>query len=264
MFVYWMPYLNLAYPHKGAKEYRIGRSVFIEDTPQNWLSATGRERPKHLEIHRDFTPSSDDRESNPLYGTIITSEDDKWLTNNIDVAVAVLYFLGDTFQVGRPAECFAYHRIAFSKPSSTGDSDLVGYWTKHGYLMESSASLALYPPLAVRGNQAAYRVNTTSPEFQELLHRISTDPNDRIVVAVRQYLRTQFTDTFTSPLAEDYALHCGALEAALGIDALQGGVGERFVAALAAIYGTEDSFEDFFLGLFIARSLFVHGVSSSP
>jgi hypothetical protein len=84
-----------------------------------------------------------------------------------------------------------------------------------------------------------------------------------MVVAVRQYFRTQFIDTFTSPLAEDYALHCGAIEAALDLDALNRGVSERFVESLAGIYGKHDYFETFFLGLYISRSLFVHGVSSN-
>jgi hypothetical protein len=81
-----------------------------------------------------------------------------------------------------------------------------------------------------------------------------------LVVAVRQYFRTQFSDVFTSTNAEDHATHCSAIEAALGIDAMQRGVGERFVAALVAIYGNESGFEEFFFGLYVARSLFIHGL----
>ncbi len=262
MLLYWMPYLQLSYPHRGPRELRIGNAVFFEDTIENWTTIIQRPRPKHLEIHRDYPVMESEELGDPLFGTLVRSDDDKWLTDHIDESVAVLYFLGDDFRQGRPAECFAYHRLSLD-PTTAQDTDLVGYWTKHGYLMESSEHLVLYPPLAVRGNQRAYRIDTDADECKELLRRFLADPHDRLVVAVRQYFRTQFTDTFTSPLAEDYALHCGAIEAALDLDALKPGVSERFVESLAGIYGKHDYFETFFLGLYISRSLFVHGVSSN-
>lgn len=261
MLLYWMPYLQLSYPHRGPRDYRIGKAIFFEDTPENWTSIVQRPRPQHLEIHRDFPAVESEEQGDPLFGTLVRSDDEKWLTDHVDESVAVLYFLGDDFRQGRPAECFAYHRLSLD-PATAQDSDLVGYWTKHGYLMESSGHLVLHPPLAVRGNQRAYRIDTDADEYKELLRRFLADPHDRLVVAVRQYFRTQFTDTFTSPLAEDYALHCGAIEAALDLDALKPGVSERFVESLAGIYGKYDYFETFFLGLYISRSLFVHGVSS--
>jgi len=261
MLIYWMPYLTLSYPHRGPKEIRVGKAVFFEDTPANWSQLVGRERPKHLEIHRNF-PSHGEQVGDPLFGTLVRSEDEGWLADHIDAAVAVLYFLGDDDQRGRPAECFAYHRITL-KDDSTGDSDLVGYWTKHGYLMESSGSMVLYPPLAARGNMRAYGPKVDSPENQQLLTRFDANAYDRLAVAVRQYFRTQFTDTFTSPPAEDYALHCGAIEATFDIDALKPGVSERFVEALTSVFGNDDRFETFFLGLYVSRSVFVHGVATN-
>lgn len=262
MLLYWMPYLQLSYPHRGPREFRIGNAVFFEDTIQNWTTIIQRPRPKHLEIHRNYPVKESEGLGDPLFGTLVRSSDDKWLTDHIDESVAVLYFLGDDFRQRRPAECFAYHRLSLA-PATAQDTDLVRYGTKHGYLTESPRHLVLYPPLAVRGNQQAYRIDTDADECKELLRRFLADPHDRMVVAVRQYFRTQFTDTFTSPLAEDYALHCGAIEAALDLDALKPGVSERFVESLAGIYGKHDYFETFFLGLYISRSLFVHGVSSS-
>lgn len=261
MLLYWMPYLTLSYPHRGPKEVRVGKATFFEDTPDNWDLVVGRSRPKHLEIHRDF-PSIGEQVGDPLYGTLVRCEAEGWLTDHIDAAVAALYFLGDEDQRGRPAECFVYHRIAL-KSDTTDDSDLVGYWTKHGYLMESSESIALYPPLPVRGNMSAYQLQMGKPENQRLMQRFEANPHDRLVVAVRHYFRSQFSDIFTSPLAEDYALHCGAIEAAFNIDALKPGVGERFVEALAGVFGKHDRFETFFLGLYVSRSLFVHGVGTN-
>ncbi len=263
MLLYWMPYLQLSYPHWGRREFRIGQAIFFEDTPQNWTSIVQRPRPKHLEIHRDFPAKEIEKVGDPLFGTLVRSDDDNWLTDHIDESVAVLHFLGDTLRQGRPAECFAYHRLALDS-ATAHDSDWVGYWTKHGYLIESSAHLVLYPPLAVRGNLKSYSVYTDQAEHTELLRRFSADPHDRLVVSVRQYFRSQFADTFTSPFAEDFALHCGAIEAAFNLDALTPGVSNRFVESLSGIYGKNERFEAFFLGLYISRSLFVHGVSFNP
>ncbi len=264
MLVYWMPYLTLTYPHRGPKQYAVGKAQFVPDTPANWSNIVGCPRPKHLEIHRDFPPRTTDKEpkifGDPLYGTLVHCEDELWLADHIDAAVAVLYFLGDDFMRGLPAECFLYHGLRVTG-QTMGDSDFVGYTTKHAELWESSQSLVLLPPLAVRGNHSPYRPDLDKTEHQALLKRISDDPIDRLVVAVRQYFRTQFSDIFTSPLTEDYALHCGAIEAALDINSLESGVGGRFVQALMEVYGEEDRFKDFFYGLYVSRSLFVHGAS---
>ena len=231
-------------------------------SPTTFLPRTQRPRPKYLDIHRDFPAAESTHLGEPLFGTLVRADDDQWLSDHIDEAVAILYFLGDDVRYGRPSECFFYQQVGLSSETSE-DSDLVGYWTKHGYKIESSVNLVLHPPLAIRGNQRRYQIRTDGRERQEILNRFSNNPHDRLVVAVRQYFRTQFTDTFISPLAEDYSLHCGAIEAALDLDALRPGVSERFVESLTDIFGREDHFEEFFLGLYVSRSIFVHGVSTN-
>jgi hypothetical protein len=242
------------------KEYRIGDAVFFDDTPDSWQTFVGCPRPEYLTIHRDFPHINSDTVGDPLYGTLVRSDNEAWLRSNIDEAVAIVYFLGDSFRSGVPAECFAYQQLGLNLHHE-GSRDLVAFWTKHGQLIESSRSLVLFPPLSVRGNLRQYRIDAVSRENSALLQRFGHDPYDRLVVAARQYFRTQFSDVFTSPAAEDYAAHCSALEAALGIDARQPGVGDRLTALLIEHYGDEPQFEDFFYGLYVARSYFVHGVA---
>jgi hypothetical protein len=82
-----------------------------------------------------------------------------------------------------------------------------------------------------------------------------------VIVAVRQYFRTQFSDFFTSPLDEDFALHCSAIEAAL--DILRGDASaEGFASALKAQYPLSPKSELFFLGLYVSRSRYIHGARS--
>lgn len=257
MVIYWMPYLTLGYPFGAPRELHVGNATFFEDTPESWRQVVGVSRPEHLENYRQF-PERSDQVGGPVFGTLVRSSDPQWLTDHIDVAVAVLYFLGDHDRQSWPAECFAYHHIA-----PVAGSDGVRYWTKHGTIMEFPQSLTLYPPLATRGRRQAYRVDLQNQEHQELLRRFAANPHDRIAVAVRQYFRSQFSDIFTSTFTEDFALCCGAIEAAFEIDALQPGVGDRFAASLAQLYGDEDRFEEFFLGLYVSRSLFVHGAVES-
>lgn len=260
MLIYWMPYLRLAYPLRGPREQVIGKAVFFDDTPQSWEEVLGCERPARLRIYRDFPPVSEDRAGDSVFGTLIRSDDAEWLKRYVDHAIATLYFVGHDPMRGRPAECFTYQQLSVSPAAEP--SPFFGIWNKHGRMIESPDSIALYPPLAARGYSSAYRIDRDKREHSELLRRFAADPLDRIVVAIRQYFRTQFADIFISPFEEDFALHCGAIEAALDIDALSRGTSDRFKDALTELYGDDEGFAEFFLGLYVARSLFVHGVST--
>ncbi|KAA0139166.1 hypothetical protein FYZ48_11030 [Gimesia chilikensis] len=261
MMIYWMPYCRLSFASYGHTELQIGSAIIFEDSDENWRGRLGVERPEHLKIHRGFPRINSEVAGSYLYGTIIHSEDEEYLRKHIDEIVAILYFLCDRTKYGIPSECFTYHLLNINQ-SETQDSSLVSYWTKHGDILESSKSLILFPPLPVRGKLGQHQVFQDSSYNIALLNRFNLDPYDRLVVAVRQYFRTQFSDIFTSPPFEDFALYCAAIEAALDIDAMQRGVGERFAEMLCDIYGNENNINEFFYGLYAARSLYVHGVSS--
>ena len=259
--IYWMPYCRLAFASYGQTDLQIGNALIFEDSDENWQNRLGVERPEHLKIHRGFPRINSEVAGSYLYGTIIYSEDEEYLRRHIDEIVAILYFLCDRTNYGIPSECFTYHLLNVNQ-SATQDSSLVSYWTKHGDILESSNSIILFPPLPVRGKLRQHQVYQDSSYNRALLNRFNLDPFDRLVVAVRQYFRTQFSDIFTSPPFEDFALYCAAIEAALDLDSMQRGLGERFAEMLCEIYESEKSFYDFFYGLYVARSLYVHGVSS--
>ncbi len=258
-----MPYLRLSYPADKPQELCVGKAKFFSDTPDNWESLVGIKRPGFLAIYRDFPRLSSNEVGDPIFGTLAHCDDIEWLDEHIDSTVAIIFFLGDVTSQERPSECFAYQRFEF-RNLQTGDPNCVSFWTKHGRIIESTQSLKIHPPIGARGKLKDYVCHVNTIENRKLLDRFVVNPHDRIAVAIRQYFRTQFSDAFTSPLAEDYALHCGAIEAALDIDGLSPGVGCRFAKLLTDIFGTADRFEEFFLGLYVSRSIFVHGAPTVP
>ena len=78
VFVGWMPYLTLSYPHGGKAEYQIGRAKIVPDDDTHWKAVTGLPRPKHLDIHEAFPDLVENglQRGRPLYGTLITSDDE--------------------------------------------------------------------------------------------------------------------------------------------------------------------------------------------
>jgi hypothetical protein len=253
-----MPYLRIAYGHGKAKECAIGKARFVPDTSDNWMHVTGRSRPQYLDLFKDF-PVADGQTGDPAYGTLVLSDDEDWLTHHIETAVAVLYFLGDKTPKGLPAEVFTYKPVVLK---SSNDNVLVQFNTKQGPLTESGDSIALYPPLGVRGQNYEYRVDVQRPEHVALLRQFAADPNDRVAVAVRQYFRSQFSDVFTSTFETDFTLLCSATEAALDV-AISIKTGDDFVEKLRDIFGKDREIEYFFLGWYGARSRHVHGSPSA-
>jgi hypothetical protein len=276
MKLYWMPYLSLNYPLSSPKELRIGKARLLPDEDATWLTVVGSQRPSHLLIHRDFPSIGTAEPGDALYGTIVVSDDEKWLGQFIDELAALLHFIGTDFShqrptsanYGRPSECFNYYQMNV-EPGSDPDK-LVTYWTKHGSLTEMAGSLIVHPPLCCRGWVGrSYRYDVSSDEHRELLRRIEADPQDRLVVAVRQFFRSQFSDTFHSPPAQDHALHCAAIEAALDLkmESVAEGIErvrlvEAFIKSLCEIYGEDEQIQQFFHGLYACRSIHVHGIST--
>lgn len=153
----------------------------------------------------------------PLRGTLIHSDDVQWLQHHLDSLTAVVFMLATTDGLPLPAECFLTYPFHLKPCSEQVDDDLASYFLKHGRAVESSRSLNLTPPLAVRAQLRDRRLFTHERWAAALLALFATNPHDRLIVAIRQYFRSQFSDLFTSPPDEDDALHCSALEAALGI-----------------------------------------------
>lgn len=263
VFVGWMPYLTLSYPHSGKAEYQIGRARIVPDNDTNWKAITGLPRPKHLDMHEDFPDLIENgvQRGRPLYGTLITSDDGEWLRAHIDAVTAVIFFLADFAEQVLPAECFTTLPLEIKATGADREDDLISYLDKHSRRVESSHNLFLTPPIAVRGNLRSRRLTVGEQWAAALLDLIASSPEHRLVVAVRQYFRTQFSDPFTSPADEDFALHCSAIEAALDMDRTRG-ISERFAQALASHFGNEPHCETFFRGLHKARSIFIHGVSN--
>ena len=299
MRIGWMPYLEIAYPPRGSKVLEVGKVRFLADSDEVWANEIKRQRPDHLQMFRDFPPVTSKEPGDPIRGTVVLCEDVEWLNNFLDEAVAIVYFLGDVPMPGQPAERFAYHRLHL-KSGEHDSNELVSFATKHGELWETGDSIVVYPPLVVRGSLSQYRIDLNRKEHQKLLEIIKTDPHDRLVVAVRQYFRTQFSDVFSSTIQDDVSTHCSVVEAALGLDTRHM-AGEKFIRALLDLYVAsrpdEDSGDDtgfwnkllgrlpacirawfkstsvsttdstsieaqFFRGLYVARSLHVHGATT--
>lgn len=218
LFIAWMPYFTVAYPLASEKKVAVGKAILVPDNDENWHAFTGNPRPRFLDIFRDFPVfTTRGLEEGPsLRGTLIVCEESAWLEKNLDSVTAIVFFLATDDHIPLPAERFTTFSFYLKPHTASSDDDLVRLATKHGASnYESSQALRLTPPLAVRGPFTDRRLLTDAPWAVALLSLIASAPEDRLIVAVRQYFRTQFADFFTSPFDEDYALHCSALEAAM-------------------------------------------------
>lgn len=255
MLIGWMPYLRIAYP-SGSRELRVGQARFIPDDDKAWTEVVGCTRPGHFDLFHEFPSINSTQLGDPARGTLILADDPKWLLQFADEAVATVYFLGDK-QSGWPAECFAYHLMNLREDG--GSQNFAQFRTKHTTLIETGTSTAINPPLMTRGYSHEYRLNVVRAASVNLLYMIEDDPMHRIVVAVRQYFRTQLSDTFSSTPAEDVATFCSCLEAAFDLDGRRD-AGDRFVDAMCGVFGKDLWLREFFFGLYAARSYYVHGV----
>ena len=259
-FAAWMPYFTVAYPEGHPKEIFIGKARLLPDNDDSWRAVTGGTRPKFLDIHRDFPTLLPDglAVGQPLRGTLIYSDDSQWLQHHLDSLTTVVFMLATTDRQPLPAECFTTYPFHLKPRSEQADDDLVSYISKHGQAIESSQVLNLTPPLAVRARLKDRRLITHERWAAALLALFATNPYDRLIVATRQYFRSQFSDPFTSPPDEDDALHCSALEAALGIPRDKSSA-DHFAKLLGERFKISPLSETFFLGLYVARSRYVHG-----
>ena len=264
VFVAWMPYFTAAYPSGKPKHIAIGKARLLPDSDASWKKITGSPRPTFLRIHRDFPsfrPKGSPKPGLPVKGTLIHSHDPKWLEKHLDSVTAVVFLLACAERQALPAECFTTYPFHLKPRSSVPDDEMVGYYTKHAHMIESPRALRLTPPLPVRGTRPKRSVEAKAPWAKQLVKLMDTSPEHRLVVAVRQFFRTQFSDMFTSPPDQDLALHCSAIEAAIGMPKMKD-ISESFARCLAAHFGNEPGFKSFFWGLHKARSIFIHGVAA--
>lgn len=258
IYLGWMPYLKIVDKNRTQQPITIGKARFLPDNDTVWQREVGRPRPEFLKIFREFPRPSTNSPGDPIYGTLVLSDDKGWLEQYFDEAVAVVYFVGQKKGRLHAAENFIYHEFLL-KTDSVKNSDAVLYNTKHSRLIETADSIAIHPPLVVRGNQP-HEIDIEKYEHEKLVKLIGENPKDRIVIAVRQYFRSHFSDKFTSPFRQDYANFCAVIEAVLDQNTMSG-ASDKFVSELVRIYGGEEEVRTFFHGLYVARSLYVHGAT---
>lgn len=256
MIVAVMPYV------KFARKIRTGPQGPIEvskvklwaDTDGNWKEATGHDRPGWLGILREYKGTE---VGDPARGTLIVSDDDTWLQDNIRRLAAVLHFLGYRSSSNiLPAERFAYRLVRLP------GTDEVCFVTKRERKIESPDECVILPPLEAKGPNSLCRIDTARAEHRRLLSLFDKNPTDRLVTAVVHFFESQFESSFTSPVNHDYVCYCACLEAALGIDS-QRGLHEKVAAELSGIYRRDKWFLDWIYGLYMVRAAQVHGLDPS-
>jgi hypothetical protein len=141
MRIGWMPFFEIAYPHRGPKVLEVGKARFMPDSEAVWANEIKRPRPAHLNVFRDFPPTGKES-GDPIRGTVVLCEDEAWLREFLDEAVSVVYFLGDRPMPGQPTERFAYHPLRLSTDAEK-PAELVSFFTKHGEKWEDETSLIL-------------------------------------------------------------------------------------------------------------------------
>ena len=247
----------------------VGPVTIWHDSDALWPIQFNRARPSWLDIFREF-PNSVNNESDEVhgskqsnvqfeapvrsYGSIINCDDSEWLKKNLDHLVSVLYFLAEpTGDFTRPAECFEF----FTLNPDAGQNDHVGLFTKAGEKIESAGSLVLTPSLSLRAANRAAPLRLDLDYCNELVTRISEDPNDRLVVACRHFFRASFEGIFQSPWEQDVAAYCACLEAAFDIP--EGKYKEALMDATEDLLSESVDLRDLIAGAYAIRSVLNHG-----
>jgi len=264
--VYVIPRVQIVGTGFRQTELRLGKATLLLDTDATWQSRIGKPRPPCLNVYREFPRSVDDADPTVVRGTIVASDDEGWLRENVAYVVSVAYVLGIQENRWRhPAEAFQYIGL------SVGDTphDLVQFYTKTGSLIEDVDDFRLLPPLELRGVRNQFYIDTRSEHFSELSKRLERSLPDRLIVGCYHLFRTQFANGFLASVRQDYAAYCACLEAAFDTPKSQDGGAtladfvERFYDNENKVSGLRDFLRDFIRGLYEERSVFNHGVSES-
>ncbi len=257
MIFLWLPYLSVQWKHGEAQSLALGKAEVLDDSDEVWNTRMGRKRPEYMTIFRTLPYTWEGRDGDPIYGTLVRSDDPDWLQRYMEEIAAVLHWLADDGRQSIAAEQFACYGL--SVPGDASDpSQNVTLYSKYVRAMESAKYFRVFPPLSIRGMDRARRLHVDRADASALLALMAHDPQDRRIVAVRQYFRTHFNDQLFGSFAHDCATHCAAIEAAMGIDTRSDGQ-RRFVNALCSRYGDDPERRAFFNGAYVSRSLYVHG-----
>lgn len=242
----------------GQSELRLGKATFLPDTDATWHSRIALPRPSCLDIFREF-PWGDDPTPPPSRGTLLISDDEPWLRENVGYLVAVTFVLGiqdNSWSV--PAEAFQYYDITVGEKQN----ELVQFHTKFGSSIEVAKDFQLLPPLEVRGVNRPFRINPRTEEFAEFSKRLACSLPDRLIVACHHLFRTQFANGFLASSRQDYAAYCACLEAAFDTPKSQDG-GRTLADCLEEFYLPDLGLREFAEALYEERSVFNHGVSEA-
>lgn len=257
--VYVIPRVQIVGTGLRQTELRLGKATVLPDTDATWQSRIAKPRPPCLNVYREFPRGVDDADPAVVRGTILTSDDEGWLRENVAYVVSVAYVLGvqDNWW-GHPAEAFQYADLSVSDTPH----DLVQFHTKTGSLIEDVGDFQLLPPLELRGVRDQFRIDTRSEQFSELSKRLERSLPDRLIVGCYHLFRTQFANGFLASARQDYAAYCACLEAAFDTPKSQDG-GATLAEFVERFYMGYSGLQDFIRGLYEERSVFNHGVSES-
>lgn len=256
--LYWMPYFSFSTGQYGVDSLTIGQARILPDTEETWENEVRFPRHPWCEVYHDWPPLSDDnQEGEKLRGTVILAEDFEWLSENIHLIVAILFFMARRGgNRGVPGERFRYIEM-----KAKGQySELVTYFTKTARLMEDPAKFDLHPSVELRGSLSQVGIALTDKTNQHLLHIFSENEKDRLITACHHYFRTQLSDYFAAPLVQDYATYCACLEAILDLDSRTRDIKNAMADAIAECYGEKEKLRKFIYGLYASRSVYVHGL----
>ncbi len=251
----WMPYVSFVANGARNGRMKIAHAELWPDIDESWRNALDQDRPTWLSGFRSFPRRGETALGEPCRGTLIVSADENWLREHAFRLIGVLYLLGDHGPHGAPAERFKYIEIRIS---GTGH-DLVQMWTKKGPLTEDADSLAVSPPIELRGRSDQYCLDNSTAAHDTLISLLTKSPSHRLVTACYHYFMAQFGDVFHSPWPQDYSHYCSCLEAAFDIDPFSGKLHNSLANELETVYGTDPKLREWAVGLYSVRSVYNHG-----
>lgn len=257
--IYVMPRIRVAPRLYGKTELAIGKAIFLPDDDSTWTNRIQKPRPSCLDTFRQFPYRNNASDLPVSRGTILISDDESWLRENVSYVVAVAYVLGVQENFWQPpAEAFQYYDIA------VGDTpqDLVQFHTKTSSLIEDTSAFKLLPPLELRGPRDQFLVDPRSDVFAELSKRLGKAEPDRLIVSCFHLFRTQYANAFLAPARQDFAAYCACLEAAFDTPKSQDG-GKTLAECIQKFYMGYEGLGNFIRGLYEERSIFNHGVSEA-
>ncbi len=256
----WFPYVQFTDGSYDCNriEFR-DKTTLLPDSDATWNNILKNPRPKWMEIYRDF-PNFDSKEAGqPIRGTVLVSDRIEWLYDYIDSFCAILYFIGNCPLGICPAEKFYYRLVR----ATHKDSNRIGISGKASLGLEDVRSVFIPPPIELRAKLGwNYEVQLKKPENQTLLELFFDKPEDRLIVASRNYFRANFDNLFTSPRIDDCVKYCACLEALFDVSNFRG-VGDQLADHIQEEYFENEIVKMFIVGLYAERSRWVHGSSDS-